>query len=195
MVPKWYTEAEDFAKSRPWVLKSEKEVRTMLVNVWNFCEPRNWTNLEVHQFIALQMGLSWPSDWSKEYTPPLSEEGPEYGPVDVSDEIATRLTDRLPQDPLHCGLLILCGSLANAAQFDRDKACRMCEALYYIATCTLLPASKAGSFEEIQFLKEISESGAEPYLLMDAVALLFQRWDVPHTASNEYVLYSRRRRQ
>lgn len=194
-IPQWYKDALNIKLSRPWLLQPREEVKASLVRICETRDPTEWTELQVRQFIELQMGLMWPTDRYKAYYVAEYEDF-ECGPTDVSTEVAEQFINVKPVDLLHCGLLILSSVVLSYPWVDvRQKIEELASVLYYLATGSVIVAQKKvvvfpfGSAlnEKVQVLRESIDDST---LLMDAVKLLFEQWHIPHQASGEYGMYS-----
>lgn len=132
--------------------------------------------------INFHMGLELPDDTSKVYcAAPFLE--PEYGPVDVSDEMALHRAGMVGVDDLHNALLIICGALTESSGTTRVNAVLAASLCYYLATRMCI---SSGHPRESEVEQEVRDWNFD--YLQDAVAFVFDRFGLVHTASVEYIM-------
>jgi len=142
--------------------------------------PQELDKLGLMSLINFHMGLELPDDMSKVYFAPYLE--PEFGPVDISDEMALSCAGMVGMDDLHNALLIICGALAEPSGTSRTNAIMAASLCYYMATRMCI---SSGHPRESEVEREVRDYNFD--FLQDAVAFVFDRFGLVHTASVEYI--------
>jgi len=181
VVPEWYT----------WEVENRPIDLGMPMAPWS--ELMDINSIELHKLglatvLNFHMGLELPSDTSKAYWPPLSDE-PEYGPIDVTPSNAQRLAGMQGVDMLHNALLIVAGAVASTTGVERLNAVRAANLCYYMATRVCVGDDPLES--EVRSLTEgVFVCQLPPILttLQDAVFFVFDRLDLMHTPSIEFMM-------
>lgn len=134
----------------------------------------------LYTVIEYHMGITIPWDISKIYWPPFSE-GEEYGDIDITPENAMQIAGMEGVDVMHNALLIICGALVGPSNSTRENAIVAANLIYYLATRMVVGGNIP---KELKLEREIRERDFP--LLQDAVAFLFDRCGLIHTASTDY---------
>lgn len=195
ITPVWYTEG---INTRPWPMPNSLDTVAVSESLRMPWETREIAEgISAVQMLNQQMGLELPDDTTKTYWVPFDEFGPEYGPVDITPELAIRCAGMQGVDELHNALLIICGSAASAVGTPQTEAIRCANLSYYLATGLYVgPGNDPRDTEVETAIRESAQStggwwGEGHMLLMDAVAMVFAAFDVPHTVSVEYIIMKR----
>lgn len=149
----------------------------------NRLEIDSWSDDQLFEFIALQLGLELPDDLSKVY---MTWEGPEYGPVDLTDQLAKQLTGQAGADRLHMALLIICGAMVVTTHAPREQAAIAANLIYYLATGSCLGGSHPLEIKIEAGARQLIQQGTIRSL-QDATFFVFHALDLPHPASVEFV--------
>ncbi|MFH1408081.1 MAG: hypothetical protein ABIG91_03570 [Patescibacteria group bacterium] len=177
VVPEWYA----------WGINNRPLGEGEPMAPWSFLveiRPDQLDKLGLATVLNFHMGLELPSDTSKAYRPPFSNEmEPEMGPWDVSPENALHLAGMQGVDQLHNALLIVAGGIADVTGVERGNAVRAANLCYYMAT--QLYVGSGADQRELELEQEVREREFE--YLQDAVFFVFDRLDLVHTASVEYI--------